>query len=215
MKVLVLGLPRTGTQSLADALTELGVLPIYHMREVGKSGHAQLWIQALEAKYEGQGDGWERQQFEQILAGYQGVADFPAALFPEELIKAYPEAAIILTSRSEDSWCESMMSTLWHAHSNSKANPDAPMTIMRMKYHMHCWGNDFPNQGREHFRKHNDLVRSLGQGREFLEFDAKTGWSPLREFLGLPAVDEAKPFPRSDDWAEYKKMVQEQKQAQS
>lgn len=141
------------------------------------------------------------------------MADFPAAIFPEELIRAYPEAAIILTTRSEDSWYESMMSTLWHAHSNSTANPEAPMAVMRTKYHIHCWGNDFPAHGREHFRKHNELVRRLGQGRKFLEYDAKMGWSPLCEFLGLPSVDETKPFPRSDDWVEYKKMVQEQKQA--
>lgn len=57
--------------ALADALSELGVSPIYHMREVGKSGHAQLWTQALEAKYEGKGASWERQDFEQMLAGFQ------------------------------------------------------------------------------------------------------------------------------------------------
>lgn len=109
------------------------------------------------------------------------------------------------------------MSTLWHAHSHSKstADPNTPMAVLRMKYHTHCWGNDFPAHGREHFRKHNDLVRCLGEGRRFLEYDAKMGWDPLCKFLDLPTMGETKAFPRSDDWLEYKKMVEEQKIAQT
>lgn len=89
------------------------------------------------------------------------------------------------------------------------------MAVMRIKYNVHCWGNDFPAHGREHFRKHNDLVRSLGEGRKFMEYDAKMGWAPLCDFLGLPTVDQTHSFPRSDDWVEYKKMVQEQEKTQS
>lgn len=47
-----------------------------------------------------------------------------------------------------------------------------------------------------------------------MEYDAKMGWSPLCDFLGLPNVEETKAFPRSDDWMEYKKMVEKQKKTQ-
>jgi hypothetical protein len=96
MKVLILGMPRTGTQcktpatsmseeiiltytpplALADALIEVGISPIYHMREVGKNKHQAFWIEALEAKYEGKGQPYGREQFDKILGDFE-VRSFP------------------------------------------------------------------------------------------------------------------------------------------
>ncbi|KAL1860260.1 hypothetical protein Daus18300_009314 [Diaporthe australafricana] len=211
MKVLVLGLPRTGTQSLADALAQLGISNVYHMREVGKNKHQDLWVQALEDNLEGKGPAWGRQDFEKILAGFEGVADFPAAMFPEQLVHAYPEAAIILSTRAEDGWYASMMSTLVHHHANMPADSTSPMAPLATKYHTLCWDNDFPANGRDFFRKHNDRVRGLGKGRRFLEWDAKDGWTSLCGFLGTPVPDC--PFPRADDWVDYKKLVSAQPQS--
>lgn len=39
------------------------------MKEVAKNGHQDLWLRALEVKYENAGAAWKRQDFEQILAG--------------------------------------------------------------------------------------------------------------------------------------------------
>jgi hypothetical protein len=140
----------------------------------------------------------------------QGVADYPPAIFPEELIAAYPEAHIILTTRDEDGWMASMESTLWHLHQSRPADDPSPMNQLSRKYHGHCWGGDLPKYGRETFRKHNALVREASEGRHFLEFQVKEGWGPVCEFLGVP-VPEGIPFPRSDDWVEYKKMVEKEK----
>lgn len=126
---------------------------------------------------------------------------------------AYPEAAIILSVRSEDSWYESMLNTLWHSHTRSALG--LPMSELRSKYHAHCWGDDFPAHGRAHFQKHNELVRTLGARRKFLEWDVKMGWGPLTDLLELPPVDQNKAFPRADDFLEYKKMVEEQKKDQA
>lgn len=92
MQVLVLGPPRTGTQcvfsslhslgipniadqwahqALAEALTQLGISHVYHMREVGKNQHQGLWVRALEDNLEGKGPAWVRDDFEKILAGFQ------------------------------------------------------------------------------------------------------------------------------------------------
>lgn len=86
------------------------------------------------------------------------------------------------------------------------------MAPLAIKYHSLCWDNDFPTNGRDYFRKHNDRVRSLGKGRRFLEWDAKDGWAPLCEFLGTPVPDC--PFPRADDWVSYKKLVKSSAQPQ-
>lgn len=48
---------------------------------------------------------------------------------------AYPEAAVILTVRSdEQKWHDSMMSTIVHAHLRREVK--SPMAD---KYHEHCW----------------------------------------------------------------------------
>ncbi|TVY33801.1 hypothetical protein LSUB1_G006800 [Lachnellula subtilissima] len=209
MEILVLGLPRTGTQSLADALNILGYPNIYHMREVGKNQHQAKWIEALEAKFEGKGKPFGREEFDSFLSGYNGVADYPAAIFPRELIAAYPTAKIILSIRDEDKWYASMLATLWHQWSTSKSASDpapSPMRPLSDKYQTLIWGGDFPARGRAQFRAHNALVRSCAgrsaQEGGFLEWDPRDGWAPLCGFLGkeVPKV----PFPRVDDWLEYK-----------
>lgn len=57
-------------QALADALEVLGYKGIYHMREVFKNHHGQYWISALEAKYEGKGKQFRREEFEEFLGNY-------------------------------------------------------------------------------------------------------------------------------------------------
>lgn len=41
------------------------------MREVAKNKHQTLWIEAVDAKFEGAGKPWGRDEFERILAGYE------------------------------------------------------------------------------------------------------------------------------------------------
>lgn len=44
------------------------------MREVGKHQHEALWVDALEAKYEGKGDAWStKEDFERILKDFQVI----------------------------------------------------------------------------------------------------------------------------------------------
>lgn len=140
----------------------------------------------------------------------QGVADYPPAIFPEELMAAYPEAAVILTVRDEDSWMASMESTLWHLYQSRPADDPSPMNQLSRKYHEHCWGGDLPKYGKEAFRKHNELVREAAKGRKFLEFGVGQGWEKLCEFLGVE-VPEGVKWPRSDDWVDYKKMVDKER----
>jgi len=141
----------------------------------------------------------------------QGVADYPAAIFPAELAAAYPEALIILSVRSEDKWYDSMESTLVHLQKTRASDDSSPMSVLSRKYHQHCWGTDFAATGRAFFEKHNKLVRELGKGRKFLEWQPQDGWAPLCSFLGVDAPPKGTPFPRSDDWVEYKKMVEQEK----
>jgi hypothetical protein len=94
------------------------------------------------------------------------VTDIPASLFFTELMDAYPEAKIILTTRDEIKWFESMKLTIWH--------PKQPSVIGSLT-RKHIWGGDPDAFGIEAFRKHNEAVRAAAKerGREVLEYEVK------------------------------------------
>jgi hypothetical protein len=53
----------------------------------------------------------------------KGVSDLPAAVFSDELIAAYPDAKVILTTRDEDKWFQSMKDTIYHYIDSERAEP--------------------------------------------------------------------------------------------
>ncbi len=108
------------------------------------------------------------------------------------------------------------MATLIHLQQSRRPDDPSPMAPLARKYHRHCWDDDFAANGHAFFKKHNQLVRGLGavEGRRFLEWQPQQGWGPLCEFLGVDTPKEGTPFPRSDDWVEYKKKVEEERKQQ-
>jgi len=194
VEVLSLGMGRTGTQSLADALPLLGIAPIYHMRDVRKNSHQDAWDTLLSAKKAGKPITTE--DFDAILGPYAGVTDWPSITFAAELIDAYPEAKIILTTRDEDAWLASMNSTLF------LPRPGQPPS----KFFVFHFGEEqeWQANAKKAFREHNENVRKVARerGREVLEYEVKQGWEPLCAFLGRE-VPVGEQFPRKDDWAEH------------
>ncbi|GLI77737.1 hypothetical protein PoHVEF18_006030 [Penicillium ochrochloron] len=124
MRVLVLGLSRTGTESediylaLRKALVHLGYNGTYHgyAAAVEHPRDCKLWLRAMRAKYDGEGAPFVREDWDLLLGDYQlgveAVCDVPAACFAEELMTAYPNAKVILTNRDVDAWFESVQKTL-------------------------------------------------------------------------------------------------------
>lgn len=128
----------------------------------------------------------------------------PAILFTDELITAYPDAKIILTTRDEDKWFESMKATIWHLYESRKVAgaTGIPARLGNLQ-HEHVWGGDVDKYGRLKYREHNAHVKDISPKDRFLEYQVQQGGGTLCEFLGksVPEVD----FPRADDWASYKK----------
>ncbi|KAK6837252.1 hypothetical protein RU639_001328 [Aspergillus parasiticus] len=120
MKVIGLGLCRTGTDSLREALRTLGYANPYHGFSCLESpGDCEHWYSALSAKYDGVGKPFGRQEFARIIGQSQAICgDFPVACFGPELIKAYPEAKVILTYRDVDEWHHSVGRTVHYLVSN-------------------------------------------------------------------------------------------------
>jgi len=136
----------------------------------------------------------------------QALTDYPASIFPQELIASYPEAQVILTTRSSpEKWCESMQATLIPHHLSRSPDDPAPTARLARKYHEHCWDDDFARNGMDVYGSHNEAVRKASAGRRFLEYRPGDGWGPLCEFLGvrIPEVE----FPRSDEWGDFKSRV--------
>ncbi|KAJ6015905.1 hypothetical protein N7540_010496 [Penicillium herquei] len=221
MEVLILGLPRTGTQSLAEALTILGYDKVYHMKDNFIRGDHSFWSRAMDAKYAGLGQPVTREDFDTLFNGeYKAMSDYPAAMFSDELIAAYPSAKVILLIRDEDGWVKSMEDTLlhmWNAEKEAsqpgteRVNHSGPVDTRRLvrnemvrKIQTYAWDDDFEANGRQLFREHNEHVRQLMETRkeDFLEYRVAEGWEPLCQLLGKDIPGQ--PFPRKDDWAEYK-----------
>ena len=117
MKVLALGLGRTGTASLRTALVELGFNDCYHMMSasVENPPDCLMWSDALAAKYDGVGT-FGREQWDQLFGHCQAICDWPCVAFAKELIEAYPEAKVLVTTREVNSWHASTMKTVhWRA----------------------------------------------------------------------------------------------------
>lgn len=62
----------------------------------------EMWLEALQAKYDGKGKPFGREQFDQLLGHCQAISDAPATCFTPELLAAYPNAKVILSNRHID-----------------------------------------------------------------------------------------------------------------
>lgn len=231
MRLLCLGMSRTGTMSMFTAMQKLGYKP-YHMAvAIGSpKSNLNLWNEALKAKYQGQGKKWGREEFDKILGDYDAVCDVPCICFVEELVAAYPEAKVVLTLRDVDAWLKSMDSTAgkifsWKGWSTlSKWDPSLAepfwnhaQLVCPIQFHTL---NDYhsPNTpARQAFHEHYERVRCTVPKERLLEFRVQEGWSPLCEFLGVevpkedfPRVNDAKQFIFAHSmmwWLAFAKMV--------
>lgn len=214
MKVLLLGMSRTGTMSLFTGLEQLGFKP-YHMSKAIQSPRSNLdvWREGIDAKFYGKGKKWGREEFDKILGNYDSVADVPCVTFAEELIEAYPEAKVVLNLRDVDQWLVSMNGTAgevcgWQSWEWLSAWDPAlaqpwwrfAKSIMPATYHTM---NDFSptSPARKAFLDHYERVKSITPPERLLEYRVQQGWEPLCQFLDIPAPDDA--FPRINDKTQF------------
>ncbi|KAE8422537.1 hypothetical protein BDV36DRAFT_223310 [Aspergillus pseudocaelatus] len=211
MKVLALGMSRTGTMSLYVALKKLG-FNCYHMAECSldqRNGSLALWNQAINAKFNGNGRKFSGADFDQMLWRYDAVTDIPCILFAEELMDAYPDAQIVLTTRPVYSWLVSMQRTFYSILSwkrwallESLDKTYIGLYIPLLRSALSVWtGGNWQDTSRlsTGFEAHYDQVHAAARarGHEVLEFKVQDGWGPLCEFLGKEYPDE--PFPHVNE----------------
>jgi hypothetical protein len=192
MNVIGAGLPRTGTSSFKIALDLLGCGPCYHNTVLWeRPGHVDLW----QAVAGGQPLDWE-----EILAGFGSAVDWPASIYYEQLMHAYPEAKVILTVRDADRWYDSLSNTiLWALQQDTGHGMAKYEQLMSGHWARIFEGGVFDRQRAiATFHHWNREVQERVPGDRLLVYEVQQGWEPLCRFLDLP-VPATTPFPRVND----------------
>ncbi|VUC24299.1 unnamed protein product [Clonostachys rosea] len=218
MQVLCVGFPRTGTESLQQALIKLGYDYTYHgwdilfERPVSMPG----WVGLARRKFKTHtrsravhGDCTiTAAEFDVLLGHCTAVTDAAGSVFAAELIQAYPEAKVILNiRRDEEAWHQSACQSLVDQNSLGFWITSFFCAEMFWAWHVYqrfLWASLFRAQdgslgraiygnGRWIYREHNDMIRGLVPAERLLEWSVEDGWEPLCMFLGKQVPEEEFP----------------------
>ena len=197
LKVIGAGLGRTGTASLKVALEQLGIGRCYHMGEVlSDPSRIDHWLDAANGEPD-----WEA-----TLDGYAATVDYPACTYWRELADLYPDAKVILSVRDADSWFESTNATIMAPRFNDFIEPSPWGEMIRRT----IWDTLEGRMGDRdfmvsYFNQRNEEVQAALPSDRLLVFEARQGWEPLCNFLGLSVPDA--PFPRINTREETKELL--------
>jgi hypothetical protein len=199
LKVIGAGLGRTGTMSLKLALEQLLGAPCYHMIELFEhlSEHTPLWHAAARG---------EQVDWDKVFTGYVAAVDEPASIMWQQLSEKYPDALVILSVRSAESWWKSANATILKV--KQEAAPTEPpervawhAMVMELYEHIHPNGVHDPELTQQSYRAHIERVKAGVAPERLLIWQAGDGWEPICKALQLPVPDE--PFPHSNTTEEF------------
>lgn len=178
VKILGIGLSKTGTVSLAKALTRLGI-KTKHFPDDKTTQEELRW-----GKYN-----------LSILNEFQALVDIPVAPYYAQLDHLFPSAKFILTTRPTDSWLASLENhfKFWVEHQRDDYND----FVLACTYGVQHFSADRLRYVKE---LHEANVRSYFAGRPqkllVLNVFEGQGWNELCAFLDCPVPEE--PYPREN-----------------
>ena len=195
------GVGRTGTHSLKLALEHLLGGPCHHMIEVfTRPDEIAVWHAATL----GTMPDWDA-----LLAPYAAIVDFPGACFWRELADAFPDAPVLLSTRSSaESWWESADATIF-ATTRRGPPPDGDQRHHQMI--LDLFSKKFAPGWSSHdeavaaYEAHNAAVRAEIPADRLFEYQPGDGWAPLCAALGLPEPSE--PFPHTNTTEEFRRFA--------
>ena len=199
LRIVGAGLGRTGTNSLKVALETLLGEPCYHMIEVfGHPEHIPIWTAAATG---------DLPDWDALFDGYVAAVDWPVASFWREVSAAYPDALVLLSTRSDgEAWWRSASRTIFAIH-DAPAAPPEPFLRMWDAIASHRFTSRYQERepAIEAYQRHNAEVRSEIPPDRLLEWQPGDGWEPLCERLGVPVPDE--PFPHTNTTEDFRAMA--------
>ncbi|MBD1868055.1 sulfotransferase [Cyanobacteria bacterium FACHB-471] len=203
-QVIVAGMPRTGTESIKQALEILygNDASAYHMTEVlNRPKHLEIWSDLAFGRRQVDQVDWK-----QLLKGYIATTDLPCAFYFKELTEAFPDAKVVLTVREESEWFESYCRLVVATHRFRSLRFLPPLNRFwpyAAKLNQIVFGDNALNESGpvrevviDAYRRHNERVCQLIAPDRLLEFNVRQGWRPLCEFLELDIPESD--FPHSN-----------------
>jgi Sulfotransferase domain len=174
MKVVGVGLGKTGTTTLARCLKQLG----YRHRS---------WNRDIYDAY-ARGD---MRKIMEVVDAYDSFDDHPWPSLYREIDTRHPGSKFILTVRKDpETWLRSL-----ETKTHRRAERTRVWHIFGMKQ-----GEFDAEKARQHYMRHNEEIRAYFKDRpnDFLElcWDKGDGWDKLATFLDKPVPQE--PFPHAN-----------------
>nr|XP_002122744.1 uncharacterized protein LOC100181848 [Ciona intestinalis] len=207
MKVIMAGLPKTGTKTMHAAFDIIGY-SVYDIME-------HFWLH---------GDQWNKfwsgkgtiADLEEMYKDVDTCVDGPIFYYWEELLQAFPDAKIILTIRDEDQWWKSMQKQVENMQSNKMFSAMMTLSPTGHRYlrfvrrmmmvefgsmfdlHDIIHGKNVMNEMicRRTFRQSNLYVMQKAPKTNLLVYKVSDGWEPLCKFLDVPVPNV--PFPHKN-----------------
>lgn len=195
LAVIGAGFGRTGTESMKLALEMLGFGPCHHMKEVlSSSEQIALWRAAARGNLP---------DWDEAFLGYNSSVDWPSAYFWRELSEYYPDAKILLTTRSADSWYASMEKTIFKTLKESTEPASIGISLIAER----VFGGRI--EDRDHaiavYEANNAEVQSAFTPDRLFTYELGDGWDKLCQFLGKPVPNV--PYPNRNPAADFSAMM--------
>lgn len=197
LKVVALGLPRSGTESLCRALKILGYSNVSHgyIWWSERAETSELWYRLGKSRSEGRTlskDLLREEYFDRILGEYDATTDIPAAWFAPEVLAAYPNAKVILNRRRDvQDWKRSFREAIlplvnsWAYWIVGWLNAEW-FWLQLLTNTMHCrelFRGDFEKIAESTYVQHYENLEAIMRRdeREWLDWSVEDGWyeSPI------------------------------------
>ena len=177
--------------SLKLALEKLLGAPCYHMVENFKRGDFATWIDAAHGK----AIDWRK-----FYDGYAATVDWPSAAFWPEISAAFPDAVIVLSTRSSgEAWHKSAMDTIFARIAEAPPPMREMFDAMLSRFTRDVRDRDAAIAA---YERHNANVRGTAPRGRLVDWQPSDGWAPLCAALRLPVPSE--PFPHVNTTDEFR-----------
>jgi hypothetical protein len=180
LRILGVGLSRTGTTSLTTALSRLGYRAEHYcwhtFRKIIFDGHRDF----------------------RLFDSIEALTDIPGAYYYQQIAKAYPALKYIQTIRDVDSWWHSMCAHCDRLEEERDKNAEHWRFVRAL--HGQVYGSPTPHEGlyKRRYLEFNQQLRETIPADQLLIMDitAADGWGVLCPFVGKPVPPS--PFPHEN-----------------
>lgn len=180
------GFGRTGTNSMKLALATLGLGPCHHMSVLLEDPTQQALWDTYPA---GSSPDWDA-----AFAGFTSAVDWPSSYYWQDIASHYPDAKVLLTLRSAESWWDSYSKTIL-THLGKLRGTSSWVNVVIAEKVMGGRPEDRATAIAA-YNANNAAVRALVPASRLIVHELGDDWGPLCAGLNLPTP--AEPYPRTN-----------------